>query len=87
MAEEPEGHCRQVSKTLTMIRMNPSVICSVAIMWFTVAGSGVAANSPFAVSSKAGAVMEAHCFECHGQDTQKGDVSLYNLAAMDLEAR
>ena len=70
-----------------MIRMNPFVICSVAIMWFAVCNSGVAVNNSFAVSSKVGAVMEAHCFDCHGQDSQKGDVRLDNLAAMDLEAR
>ncbi|MED5585081.1 MAG: c-type cytochrome domain-containing protein, partial [Verrucomicrobiota bacterium] len=56
-------------------------------MWFAVAGSGVAANNSFAISLKVGAVMEAHCFDCHGQDSQKGDVRLDNLAAMDLEAR
>ena len=70
-----------------MIRMNLSVICSVAIIWFAVAGSGVAANSPFAVSLKVGAVMEAHCFDCHGQDSQKGDVRLDDLVGMTLEAR
>lgn len=70
-----------------MIRINYSAPCCAAIMWLVVASVGVAAESQFAVSSNAGAVLEAHCLDCHGQDTQKGDLRLDNLAGMKLGAR
>ena len=70
-----------------MIRINYAAPCCAAIMWLVVASAGVAAESQFAISSNAGAVLEAHCLDCHGQDTQKGDVRLDNLETLALKDR
>ena len=52
-----------------------------------VCGPSSGADSPQDISPKARVLLEAYCMDCHGEDSQKGDVRLDNLAGMALEAR
>jgi hypothetical protein len=42
---------------------------------------------PFQVDPAAAAVLENHCFSCHEEGTEKGDVRLDNLGELTLSAR
>ena len=67
--------------------MNSRVSSFATMIWLMVNGPGAAADSLFAVSPKAGALLEAYCMDCHGEDSQKGDVRLDSLGGMASEAR
>ena len=67
--------------------MNSRVSCLATMTWFMVCGPSSGADSPQDISPKARVLLEAYCMDCHGEDSQKGDVRLDNLAGMALEAR
>ena len=67
--------------------MNSRLFSFATMIWFTVGGPAAAADSHSAVSPKAGVLLETYCMDCHGEDSQKGDVRLDNLGGMALEAR
>ena len=67
--------------------MNFRVSFFATITWFMVGGPALAADILQDVSPKARVLLEAYCMDCHGDDSQKGDVRLDNLAGMALEAR
>ena len=41
----------------------------------------------FALSDKSEVILDHYCFNCHDEDTQKGNIRLDNLEAMDTAKR
>ncbi len=55
---------------------------------FLATGPVMAAGDPaFTVNPRAEAILDQHCFSCHDEDTQKGDVRLDNLGELSLSTR
>lgn len=51
-------------------------------------GSAAAAENPaFSVHPRAGEILEQYCYDCHDEDTQKGDIRLDNLGELPLSTR
>ena len=42
---------------------------------------------PFHVDPAAGELLDRHCYSCHDEETQKGDIRLDNLSSLSLEHR
>ena len=60
--------------------MNFRVSCFAIMTSFMVGGPASAADSLQEDSPKARVLLETYCMDCHGEDSQKGDVRLDNLA-------
>lgn len=51
-------------------------------------GSAAAAENPaFSIHPRAGEILEKYCYDCHDEDTQKGDLRLDNLGELSLSTR
>ena len=43
--------------------------------------------APFTISNKVQGLMENYCFDCHDEDSKKGDIQLDNLKDLILQDR
>jgi Protein of unknown function (DUF1588)/Protein of unknown function (DUF1592)/Protein of unknown function (DUF1585)/Protein of unknown function (DUF1595)/Planctomycete cytochrome C len=65
-----------------------NVIPGFAAAALTGASGGLAADpAVFRVDPAAGEILESHCYSCHEEGTEKGDIRLDNLGELSLEAR
>ena len=65
----------------------PFRILHIAAIVLPFGSAAFAQNLSFQVPPRAGEILEQYCLDCHGEDTQKGEIRLDQLKTLSLDAR
>ena len=60
----------------------PFRILHIAAIVLPFGSSAFAQNLSFQVPPRAGEILEQYCLDCHGEDTQKGEIRLDQLKTL-----
>lgn len=67
--------------------MNHPHLVALLLLAFLPSGIAKDEQSSFTIPPKIDQLLEQHCFSCHDEDTQKGEVQLNHLRSLSLERR